>query len=300
MLSIIIPSRNEQFLSQTVDDLFAKARGEIEVIVVLDEKEQELAPRPNLIIHKKVGPPGMKTAINQGINLAQGEFIMKTDGHCMFGEGFDTILSAECQENWIMIPRRFSLEPTNWSIRTFRPTIDYEYVVFPYNPELHTIKTGGKWHSRAAERQHILIDETMAMQGSCWFTTKKHYRNIDGLEFHPETGDDFILESEELTNKTWLSGGKCMVNKKTFYAHLHKGNQYGRGYFLNSRSMKRHRRWHIDYWMHDRWPKAIYKMEWLVNHFMPIPHWPLDWQDPKYENQWRIENGLEPLAIAKL
>ena len=297
-VSIIIPSRNEQFLSKTVDDIFAKARGDFEVIVICDEKPQELTPRPGLRVYQKEGAPGMKSAINKAVELAQGTYVMKTDGHCMFGEGFDIILAAECEENWIVIPRRYSLEPSDWSIRTYRPTIDYEYMVFPYKPELQAVKTGGKWHTRAAERKDILIDETMTMQGSCWFTTKKHYNNIDGLAIVPETRDQFILEAEELTNKTWLSGGKCMVNKKTWYAHLHKGAQFGRGYFMDKRPLKVHRKWHVDYWMNDKWPKAIYKMEWMVNRFMPIPHWPLDWQDPKYQNQWRIENGLEPLAVA--
>src|SRR3972149_437337 len=95
MLSVIIPSRNEQYLTKTVDDLFAKATGEIEVIVILDEKDQELKTRPNLIVHKKIGQPGMKSAINQGVDLARGEYIMKTDAHCMFGIGFDAILIAD-------------------------------------------------------------------------------------------------------------------------------------------------------------------------------------------------------------
>ena len=36
LVSIIIPSRNEPFLQHTIDDILAKAAGEIEVIVVLD------------------------------------------------------------------------------------------------------------------------------------------------------------------------------------------------------------------------------------------------------------------------
>ena len=293
MLSIIIPSRNERFLRETVDDIFIKAIGDFEVIVILDENYQELTPRPNLRVIPKVGKPGLRSAMNQAIDAAQGKYIMKTDGHCMFGEGFDTILSAECEDNWVVIPRRYSLNPETWTIREFRPTIDYEYYVFPFR-ELAATRTGGKWHDRAAQRKDILLDETMAFQGSCWFTTKQHLRNIDGFSIETSTGDEFVLESEELANKTWLSGGKCMVNKKTWYAHLHKGNQYGRGYFLSSNAMKRQRVFHIDYWMHDKWPKAIHKIDWLIDKFMPIPGWPLDWKDPKYEERYLVENGLKP------
>lgn len=292
MVSIVIPSRNEMFLAKTVDDIFAKARGEFEVIVVLDEKDQILVPRPNLIVLKKEGAPGMKSALIQAIKTAKGEYIMKSDAHCMFAEGFDVTLASECEPNWVVIPRRYSLEPSDWSIRTFRPTIDYEYIPFPYLADLASVKTGGKWHSRAAERKDILIDENMTFQGSVWFVPKEHFWRMGGFE-PTTTGDDFLLESEELGNKTWLSGGKVMVNKKTWYAHLHKGNEYGRGYFIDKRPMKRQRIHHVDFWWHNKWKGAIRPFEWLIDHFMPVPSYPLDYKDPKYEAGWRKANGLE-------
>jgi len=297
MVSIIIPSRNEQFLSQTVDDIFAKARGSFEVIVVLDEKDQPLTPRPNLIVLKKEGTPGMKSALIQGIKASTGEYIMKTDAHCMFGDSFDTILSSECEDDWIVIPRRYSLEPKDWSIRTFRPIVDYEYIPFPFLADLASVKTGGKWHSRRDERADILIDENMAFQGSVWFLKKKYFWGTIGGFEPTTTGDDFLLESEEIGNKSWLSGGKVMTNKKTWYAHLHKGAEYGRGYFMDKRPMKRQRIYHVNYWWHNSWPKAIHPMTWLIDYFWPVPSYPDDWKDPKYEAKWREVNGLAPLVV---
>lgn len=51
-VSILIPSRNERFLPQTVDDIFAKAAGDIEVVAVLDGywPDPILKDRPNLIL----------------------------------------------------------------------------------------------------------------------------------------------------------------------------------------------------------------------------------------------------------
>jgi len=291
MTSIIIPSRNEEFLAKTVDDIFAKATGEFEVVVILDEKNQELEPRSNLRVIKKNGKPGLRSAMNQAINATKGKYVMKTDAHCMFGEGFDEILAADCNDNWVVIPRRYSLLPEEWKINYLRPIIDYEYFVFPFVHEIHSVKTGGKWYQRAIDRTELLIDDNMAFQGSCWFTTKKHLSNIDGFSIETSSGDEFVLESEELSNKTWLSGGKVVVNKKTWYAHLHKG-QRGRGYFIDKKSMKRQRVFHNDYWMHNKWPGAIHKMSWLVEQFMPIPGWPDDWQDPKYEQAYLESNKL--------
>ncbi len=283
--------------SKTVDDIFAKARGKIEVVVILDENDQLLIPRPNLIIHKKVGKPGMKSAINQAIDMASGIYIMKTDAHCMFGVGFDVILAHDCEDNWIVIPRRYSLQAEDWTVKPNRPTVDYEYFVFPF-VKVTSVRTGGKWYQRAQDRKELLIDETMVFQGSCWFTTKKHFNRIGRLEINDETKDEFILEPEELALKTWLSGGKVMVNKKTWYAHYHKGNGQ-RGYFIDKRPMRQQRIYHIDYWMHDKWPKAIHKIQWFIERFWPIPGWPEDWKDPKYELEYlkRLEDNSDPRKI---
>jgi len=286
MLSIIIPSRNERFLKETVNDVLEKARGEIEVIVVLDENDQPLDPHPKVVVIKKEGLPGLRSAISQGVDIAKGEYIMKTDAHCMFDEGFDVKLIADCKDNWIVIPRRYSLSASKWEIKHNRPVIDYEYIVFPFVEALTSVRLGGKWYERAIERSELLLDENMTFQGSCWFTTKQHFENIGRFDLEAPDKDQFVLESEELSLKTWLSGGKVMTNKRTWYAHLHKGNRYGRGYKLSSKRMKQHRLYHIDYWFNDKWPQAKYKLEWLVEQFLPIPGWPEDWQDPKHKEQF--------------
>jgi len=295
MVSIIVLSRNEKYLQKTVDDLFNKATGDFEVVVILDENDQPLKPRTGLRVYKKVGKPGLRSAINQAVELAKGKYIMKTDAHCMYGEGFDKILTADCDDNWVVIPRRYSLIPETWEINHARPIVDYEYMVFPYVKELSSVRTGGKWHNRRDERIELKLDDEMAFQGSCWFTTKQHLQNIGGYQIETSTGDEFVLESEELANKTWLSGGKCMVNKQTWYAHWHKGNA-GRGYFINKWPMRRQRIFHIDYWMHNKWPEQIHKLEWLVERFWPVPSWPDDWQDPKYEKGYdeMLKSGRYP------
>ena len=48
-VSVVIPARNEQYLQKTVDDVFAKSRGDIEVIVVLEN----YWPIPSLKDHPK-------------------------------------------------------------------------------------------------------------------------------------------------------------------------------------------------------------------------------------------------------
>ena len=112
MLSVIIPSRNEQFLPNTIDDIFAKAEGEIEVIAVLEGYQPDPPlkedPRLHIIHHDK--PKGMRACINAGVAIAKGRYLMKTDAHCMFDYGFDYKLATSCDKTWVVIPRRYSLD----------------------------------------------------------------------------------------------------------------------------------------------------------------------------------------------
>jgi hypothetical protein len=49
-----------------------------------------------------------------------------------------------------------------------------------------------------------------------------------------------------------------------------------------------------DYWMHDQWHSRKRKrgIAWWVDHFWPIPGWPEDWDNPKYEKDF-IHPGRE-------
>ena len=94
--SVLIPARNERFLAPTVDDLFNKAEGEIEVIVFLDgyKPDPPLQERPGLKTIHSPKPAGMRPAINACASVASGKYLMKVDAHCMFGEGFDIKMQA--------------------------------------------------------------------------------------------------------------------------------------------------------------------------------------------------------------
>ena len=109
--SIIIPSRNEKFLQNTITDLLSKGRN-IEVIAVLDGywPAPPLQDDKRLVILHKGKAEGMRPAINNGVSIASGEYVMKLDGHCMIDKGFDEKLNADCEDNWIVIPRRQPLE----------------------------------------------------------------------------------------------------------------------------------------------------------------------------------------------
>jgi glycosyltransferase involved in cell wall biosynthesis len=276
-VTVIIPSRNEQFLNKTITDILNKATGEIEVIPVLDEDKS--LPRiedPRIKYISFAKDMGMRYCINAGAAAATGEFLLKTDGHCMFAPGFDEVLKAECDNNWVVIPRRRSLDAENWTfLENGKAPVDYHYLSYPFYKEGEIGMHGNVWNQRAKDRINILLDEEMSSQGSCWLMTKKHFDTcLKGLS---EIGyERFVQEMQEIGLKTWLSGGKLMINKKTWYAHLHKGKNYGRGYFISKNEMIRGARYSADFWMNNRWKERKYDLEWLIEHFWPVPTWPTD------------------------
>jgi len=299
-LSVIIPSRNDEFLQKTIDDVLAKAVEEVEIIAVLDGywPQTLLKDDPRVIVlhqgtvHNSLG---MRASINDGISLSRGKYIMKTDEHCMFDEGFDVKLKADCEDNWVVIPRRYRLDAEKWKIiEDGRPPIDYMFLDYPYKTKgdvtdgLH----GNEWKGRFLERKDIPIDDTMSWQGSCWFMKRSYWDKIGPLD--SALYGTFTHEAQEIGNKVWLGGGRLIVNKKTWYAHFHKGHK-GKGYGFSTEQYKKFSREKemgrlacIDYWINNRWPQRIHDFEWLIEKFWPVPNWPENWkvqikEDAKYD-----------------
>ena len=282
MVSVLIPARNEIFLHKTIKDLLAKARGEIEIIAVLDgywPPTDQLIDDPRVIYLHLGQSKGMRNAINSAVAISKGEYLMKLDAHCMMDEGFDVKLVADRPEyekeigndNWIVIPRRLRLDAENWTLQEVgKPPIDYEYLSSPADAGIK----GNKWDQRTRERMDVLIDETMSFQGSLWFMTKNHFLNdLGGMS---EVGyGHFVREAQEIGLKTFLSGGRVYTNKKTWYAHLHKGKTYGRMYFLDARVMDAGNKYCDSYWFGNKWEGAKYDLAWLIERFGgdKVPTW---------------------------
>jgi len=232
MLSVIIPSYKDPLLHKTIDSLLSNAVGEIEVIPVLDGYWPETPIREDervKILHLG-GNRGMRGAINAGVRIANGEFIMRTDEHCIFGKGFDVELTKNCKPNWIVTARRFYLDPVKWELMDI-PPVDYEKLKIRDMGEGLKKFEGVVWKSRARERKHKNIDETMAMQGSMWVMPKAWWEEVI-IELDTKNYGTMYQDSHEMVFKTWQKGGKLIVNKNTWFAHKHvsfpRTHQYSR------------------------------------------------------------------------
>ena len=281
-VSIILPSRNEIFLQKTILDLLAKAKGDIEVIAICDgyyPPAEEIVNDKRVIYFHEGTAKGLRNGINMGASLSTGKYLMKLDAHCMVDEGFDEKLKEGCDDMTVIIPRRKRLDPFKWEIQDVgKLDVDYEFLSYPYWKPDEVGIHGTIWDQRIKERLNdprYDIDEDMSFQGSCWFMTKNFFLNtLEGMQ--EEGYGTFIGEPQEISMKVWLSGGRLLRNKKTWYAHWHKGKEHGRGYFIDKRGLIKGNAYSVDYWMNNRWPKAIHDMAWLIEHFWPVPTWPED------------------------
>jgi len=279
-LTIIIPSRTEKFLQRTILDVLEKADGPIQVYPVLDgydipEEEVVNDPRVEYIRLPEAKYTQKRHGINKCVELTNNKFVMSLDAHCMFAKGFDTVLKRDWQETWVMVPRRNRLDAENWCLQIqndARPPIDYEYVMFPNTARGRLGIHGFRWDKRTYDRWDIPIDDILTMQASCWFMSKDWFKKCGFMQVEGYTG--WGQEAEEICFTTWMKGGKCKVDKNTWYAHLHKGAKYGRMYWMSRAENRESYAYSWNKWIHEN-QEFFFS---LIEKFLPMPKWPKDWK----------------------
>lgn len=268
-LSIVIPSRNEPHLAKTVNDLLSKAKGEIEIFVILDgwwPSGDEISDDSRVNYLHFSEARGMRNAINSGVAVSDGSYIMKTDAHCLFSEGYDEVLKKSCDEKTVVVPRRYALDVNNWKIEERNDDkypLDYMYL----SRDLH----GEVWKERDKARKDIMVDDLMSSQGSCWMMRRDYFEYLELMD--EETYGTFWNEFQEIGLKAWLSGGRIVVNKNAYYAHWHKTE--GRGYSLPKGEKEQIQKM-VEKWLSrgKTWHKQIHDVNWLIRKFSPVPTWP--------------------------
>lgn len=260
-LSVIIPARNEPYLQRTIDSLFTSSAGDIEVIVTLDGywPDPPIKEDPRLTLIHLSDPVGMRSAINAAARLAKGKYLMKCDAHCLFAEGFDLVLAGDCHHHWVLVPQRYDLEVDTWSRGKKKCT--YEYIEYP------SFK-GRKWPEYDDRVKDKPLANMMTWQGSCWFMHRKRFEYFGGLD---EVNYGAMgREAQEISLKAWLSKGRLVLDKNTWYAHWSKPKS-------TFPSMKDEKQKSMKYcqelWLNNKWSKQRYQLAWLYEKFAPVPSW---------------------------
>lgn len=114
--------------------------------------------------------------------------------------------------------------------------------------------------------------ETMSLQGSCWMLTREKYAQF--AEGRDELGS-WGNEGIEMACKTWLSGGRCLVNHNTWYAHLFRtqGGDFGFPYPQGGKHVSRTKRRVWELFFNNNWKYQVRPVSWLLERFWPVPGW---------------------------
>lgn len=203
MISIIIPSLHEPYLQKTVEDITKHAETEIEILVGDDAVEKL----------------GQRALMNKLARKAHGEYIMKCDAHCSFGQGFDRIMLEDMDKRTILAPYLLPLNGETWKTSNNR----HSAYVFDSQLTMHH-----------APNNTELVNETMCLQGSCFLISTKNYWDWNICE---EALGSWGGQGTELGIKAFLNGGVCKTTKKTYYGHVFRHSESDFPYERNHESI---------------------------------------------------------------
>ncbi|MCJ7498380.1 MAG: glycosyltransferase [candidate division Zixibacteria bacterium] len=303
LMSILVPARNEMFLKNTIEDILSNIEADTEVIAVLDGYVPD-RPLPNdprvRLIHHAISI-GQRAASNEAARLSTAKYVMKCDAHCAFDKGFDRKLiepyeSGEIDQNTTTIARMYNLHVFDWQCRAcgdrqyqgpkvekcakchksdgfemvmvWKPRMSRRTDFARFDNTLH-FQYWAKYEKRPESRGDIT--DTMSSVGASFFMHRRRFFEIDGLDEQAGFWGQF---GTEVSCKSWLSGGRQVVNKTTWFSHMFRTQQgFSFPYHISGNVQERTREYSRDFWFNNRWKKQIRPVKWIVDKFAPVPDW---------------------------
>ena len=298
-LSVCIPSRNEKFLGRTVQSVLAAAEADTECIIVLDgywpAVPDPIYDHPKVTIIHVDQPVGQRGGVNMAASLSRAKYVMKLDAHCSVDQGFDRKLIADCEPDMTVIPRMHNLHVFDWlctkcNARYYQadpmescPCGSREFIedlvwkpregrgkttdFMCFDHELH-FQYWYRYKNRPAAQGQV--SDLMSSIGACFFMERKRFWDLEGLD---EAHGFWGQFGTEIACKSWLSGGRHVVNKNTWFAHYFRVGKLKFPYHISGDAQERARLYSRDLWLNNKWPKQIRPLSWLVEKFAPVKYW---------------------------
>jgi glycosyltransferase involved in cell wall biosynthesis len=294
-LSILIPARNEMWLRHTIEDILQHMEGNSEIICVLDGTwaEPQIVDHPKVILVHYSESIGQRAATNVAARISQAKYVMKVDAHCAFDQGFDVKLMENMQDDWTVAPIMRNLHVFNWICpeghRRYqspsgpckecgKPT-EMEVVwiaksnpqswAYLFDPEPH-FQYWNQFKKRPEGKGSLT--ESMSLQGSCFLMTREKFFELNICD---EEFGSWGSQGIEVACKTWLSGGRVLVNHKTWYAHLFRTQSeiMGMPWKLPASQIEHAKECARNSFFNGKWSKQIHPLSWLLEKFWPVPGW---------------------------
>lgn len=298
-------------LAETVTNVLANTSDQCEIVVVLDgyqppQPERLNHPRITVIHHSK--SIGQRAACNEAARIARGEWVCKLDAHCAISPNFDTELLRDAEPDWTIVPAQMNLLAFNWKCKKCgwmkdqspKPAkcakcgsrfIKQMKQWFPRDGRegSDVDRKSGKrttwlecWRfdTRLEYSPHgfgdyvkrypdLKIRDTMSLLGACWAICKDRYFELNICD---ERYGSWGQQGTEIACKSWLSGGRMVANTNVWFAHFFRVGGLGFPYpdgGRKERAMARCR----ETWLYNKWPQQVRPLQWLIDHFAPIPDW---------------------------
>lgn len=311
-LSVIVPARNEEWLAQTIERLVERKRGNTEVIVVCDGywPDPEVRDYDDVRVIHLSEPIGQRAAQNLGVKLSTAKYVMKLDAHCDMSEGFDVeMLKAfeEVGDNVTMTPMMLNLWVFDWKCKkcgsrwyqgpapvrcmkrgkntsevlehpecdgtnftkrlVFKPRPDTPHSTsFRFDSDLHF-----QYFQEYKDRQEGDLVESMSLQGSCFMSERSRYWKLDLCD---QSWGSWGNQGTEVACKSWLSGGRVIINKRCTQAHLFRTQPgFSFPYQQSGRGQQNARDICNDIFKNNKWEHQTLPLSWLVDKFSPVPGW---------------------------
>lgn len=259
-LSVLIPARQEQFLSRTIEDLIQHSEADTEIIVVLDGAWAEPPIKQHPMVNVVYLPEsiGQRAATNMAARLARGKYVAKVDAHCSFDQGWDRKMLEGFKvtgDNTIMVPVMKNLWAFDWRCS------DCGWKDYQGPTPTKCKKCGSKDVRRKmmwVAKDKLTKSETHKngkgpLSTSYCFDSEPHFQyfnewtktetyleqkktgytetmSLQGSFFMTTKDNYWRLLSEDfgswgnqgiqVATAFWLTGGKVICNLNTWYAHL--------------------------------------------------------------------------------
>lgn len=303
-LSVLIPARNEEWLAKTVQDLLEHTSDETEIIVGLDGQwtDPAVGDDPRVTVVYVSESIGQRALTNMLCRLSSAKYVAKVDAHCSFDQDWDIkMLKAfeKTGDNVTMVSIMRNLHVFDWICPDGHSR--YQGPSGPCKECGKETKKDVKWigkkspqsksycfdsephfqyfgeHMKKKEVKEAVekgdLTETMSLQGSCFMMTRDKYWELKICD--EDTFPSWGSQGIEVSVKTWLSGGKVLVNHDTWYAHCFRtqGGDFGFPYPQSGSSVQKAKHIARDLFFNNKWEQAIHPLSWLVEKFWPVKGW---------------------------
>lgn len=300
-LSVIIPARNEKYLPNTVADVLQHAEADTEVIAVLDGCRADLPSHPRVKVMHFPSPIGQRATLNRAAHASTAKYIMKLDAHCGLDQGFDRKLLAPYENGTLSpdttsVPRMHHFHVFDWlcsgcgrryyqanhpgSCHTCASTSFTEALVWKRRPEpgkkhdfycfdheMH-FQYWYKYHRREAAKGDIV--DLMSNIGACFLLPRDRFLALGGMD---EAHGFWGQYGTEISCKSWLSGGRLVANKTTWFAHFFRVGTLRFPYSISGDAQQRARAYSRDLWLNNKWSGQKLPLSWLIEKFAPVKYW---------------------------